>query len=475
MTTLNGDRPGTRLPPGGQSTKAESLEHLARTSPLTGPLLDLPDAVVLTTEGRISLVNRKFEDLSGYRAHEVMAVALTSIVVPHEHSGAEHRGVAADSAVFPPRCTLLRKDGTAVLVDVRMQATEYEGTPANVGVVRVTSDSKADQYALRRSEEKTSALLQAIPDMVFRLDRHGNFLGFTPGIGTEPILPPGEFMGKNIRDIVPTVAEPVSRAIDRTLAGEGIQTLSYELAYGDETRTFEARVTVCGPEEVAAIVRDITELVRAGRSLRDSEARFAAVFRQSPVPVAITTLHEERFVDASDAFLRLSGFEREELVGISADELQLIKIDPKYQASISATANGCPRSRRARLYRKSGRAREVVATAAEITLGDEACVVQTFIDITDRLRLAAALEAAREELEGRVERQLRRANPYKLTFREFSVLNLVADGKADKEIAMDLGISKLTVHRHVRNILGKLNASSRTEAGTRALREGLLE
>ena len=96
-------------------------------------------------------------------------------------------------------------------------------------------------------------------------------------------------------------------------------------------------------------------------------------------------------------------------------------------------------------------------------------------DITERKRAEEALREAREALEGRVERQLLRRNVYGLTFREFTVLHLVAAGKADKEIAYELGISPLTVHKHVANILGKMNAASRTEAAARALREGLLD
>jgi PAS domain S-box-containing protein len=78
----------------------------------------------------------------------------------------------------------------------------------------------------------------------------------------------------------------------------------------------------------------------------------------------------------------------------------------------------------------------------------------------------------RDELDDKVER--RRANPYLLTYRELAVLHLVADGQADKQIAESLGISTYTVSKHVGNILGKMNASSRTEAGVRSLREGLV-
>jgi PAS domain S-box-containing protein len=96
-------------------------------------------------------------------------------------------------------------------------------------------------------------------------------------------------------------------------------------------------------------------------------------------------------------------------------------------------------------------------------------------NITKRKRAEEALQVAREELEGRVERQLLRRNPYGLTFRELTVLHLVAAGKSGKEIGVDLGISVLTARKHISNILAKMDAASRTEAVARCLREGLLD
>jgi two-component system, NarL family, response regulator YdfI len=61
-----------------------------------------------------------------------------------------------------------------------------------------------------------------------------------------------------------------------------------------------------------------------------------------------------------------------------------------------------------------------------------------------------------------------------LTPREMEVLRMMADGAANKEIAWKLGISEHTVKFHVASVMGKLNASSRTEAVTRGLRRGLI-
>ena len=61
-----------------------------------------------------------------------------------------------------------------------------------------------------------------------------------------------------------------------------------------------------------------------------------------------------------------------------------------------------------------------------------------------------------------------------LTPRELEVLRMMADGSANKNIAWKLGISEHTVKFHVASILGKLHASTRTEAVAFGMRKGLV-
>ena len=61
-----------------------------------------------------------------------------------------------------------------------------------------------------------------------------------------------------------------------------------------------------------------------------------------------------------------------------------------------------------------------------------------------------------------------------LTEREIEILDLISRGEANKEIADRLQISENTVKTHLKAILGKLQARSRTEAVTIALRRGVI-
>lgn len=85
-------------------------------------------------------------------------------------------------------------------------------------------------------------------------------------------------------------------------------------------------------------------------------------------------------------------------------------------------------------------------------------------------RLGARLEAARTaDILGA------RPQPSGLTERELEVLQLVAAGKSNREIAEELYLSVKTVARHVANIFSKLDVSSRTAATAFAYKHGLIE
>ncbi len=119
--------------------------------------------------------------------------------------------------------------------------------------------ARQSEQALRQSESRMRALLEAIPDMIFEMDREGKILNFVPSSTIDPLLPPGEFLGRNISQIMPPeVADQAMFNIGRTLESGMLQVFEYKFPTENENRYFEASVIRNDMETVIAMVRDIT-------------------------------------------------------------------------------------------------------------------------------------------------------------------------------------------------------------------------
>jgi DNA-binding NarL/FixJ family response regulator len=92
---------------------------------------------------------------------------------------------------------------------------------------------------------------------------------------------------------------------------------------------------------------------------------------------------------------------------------------------------------------------------------------EAIIDPTAAARLVNVLSGS-----GRARRGATRLD--QLTDREREVLALIAQGRANKRIALELGISEKTVKNHVGHVLAKLGVTDRTQAAVLAVQEGLL-
>ena len=124
--------------------------------------------------------------------------------------------------------------------------------------------AKQSEDALRQSESRMRALLEAIPDMIFEMDRRGNILLFVPSSTINPLLPPEEFLGKNIREVMPSdIADQTLFNIERTFETGLLQIFSYNLPghnenRHNENRYYEASLIKTDVGTVIAMVRDIT-------------------------------------------------------------------------------------------------------------------------------------------------------------------------------------------------------------------------
>ena len=127
------------------------------------------------------------------------------------------------------------------------------GTQLDITVLKNTED------ALRLSEARTRALLDAIPDMIFEFKKDGTILQYISSAINRPLLPPEQFLGRRITDVLPVaVANQTIFAINRALDSRQVHAFEYQLLQDEANKTFEARITPLSTDTVLAIVRDVS-------------------------------------------------------------------------------------------------------------------------------------------------------------------------------------------------------------------------
>jgi PAS domain S-box-containing protein len=124
------------------------------------------------------------------------------------------------------------------------------------------------EEALRKSEAKSRALLNAIPDMMYRISKDGLYLEYKEDRKSGLLFSPENLLGKSVREVLPAeLAEEFTRNIERAMQTGETEVFEYQLTANDQVKDFEARVVTSGEDQVLAIVRDITVRKRLEREL----------------------------------------------------------------------------------------------------------------------------------------------------------------------------------------------------------------
>ena len=246
-------------------------------------VLNASDAIVLTEADpidhpgpRIVFVNEAFSRITGYAPHEVLGKSPRILQGERTQRSELDRIREALERGEPVRAELInyRKDGSEFWTDIYIAPIRDAGGRIThwAAAKRDITERKRVEDALRRTELSNTALLNALPDTVFRLNREGVFLDCKLTRNFDPLAPPEQFLGKNMADVMPPrLARRAAAALQHAFETGEPQVFEYQLRFGEVLKDYEARVVVSCDNEAVALVREITERKRLEEQLRRAQ------------------------------------------------------------------------------------------------------------------------------------------------------------------------------------------------------------
>jgi PAS domain S-box-containing protein len=275
-----------------------------------------------------------------------------------------------------------------------------------VSAARLAIEKDRGFQALRRSDARSRALLDAIPDLMFRIARDGTYLE-VKGDPARMIVPPEELLGQSVRDVLPPdIAEPFE-ALLAMPASKGVQTFEYRLPIAGEERYFEARMMPSGNDEVVVIVRDLTdrarleeELARRLREVQHEQEFTRAVVNTAPIVLMLCD-DEGRIVRFNDTTEALFGYvDDEEMRGRFVWDAFVVEEDRDAVSDAFRRVHPLrPVEVQSRWLTRDGAARTIDASIAHIIDGQGLSRrILAGLDITDLVEQREELKAQRDFL-----------------------------------------------------------------------------
>jgi PAS domain S-box-containing protein len=148
---------------------------------------------------------------------------------------------------------------------------------------------------------------------------------------------------------------------------------------------------------IANLSRDIRERKQREEALRKSEERFSKAFRSSPLAITISTEAEGRYLDVNEAFLHILGYQRRDVIGRTATELNFwIAPQDRLEMLRQLRASGRVTALPTQYTTSSGEIRGAEVSAELIDLEGRSCVLAITRDITETQQLEAQLRQAQK-------------------------------------------------------------------------------
>lgn len=423
--------------------------------------------------GRYTSVNRAAEKLCGYAREDIIGKSFTEFL-PKEHldAVAEHLcKKLVDEGETTYETELITNDGRRVPIEVSSHIRYDDLTGVSVqGTVRDITERRWSEERLREYEK----VVEGLEEMITVIDRDFRYVLANRAFLRYRSLNREELMGRTVPEVLGAdVFERLIKSnLEKALQG---QVVTFEMKFSyphlgerDLLISYYPIDGRNGVDGAACVLRDITKQRQSELALRQSEERFSKAFHSSPSALSIAQLEDGRLLEINEAFLRITGFTRDEVIGKTALDLGLWR-DPAQRATMMQLLlqNSEVTDLEIRFWRKSGEKRTGLLSVDLIELSGRKCVLGSCQDITERERTEATLRnysrllvEAQETERKHIARELHDQIGQMLTAIKFNLQTLASAKQIDQAGVVNQGVELIdTALEQVRSLSFELRPS----------------
>jgi len=286
--------------------------------------------------------------------------------------------------------------------------------------VAVRLEDQTGELMAREENSFLADMLNDSPLAITVVDFLGNHLYSNTMNGELHGYSAAEFLKLNLRDIdCPGSAQKIAGHMN-SLKEKGRLSFEVEHFHKDGHRIpleVHAKVVKWGDRDViVSIATDITERKRAESVIRESEDKFRTIFEHSPYPIAINSAPEQKFLAVNPAFLEVSGYREEELLGKNPVEAGILSLAETAKMVAHSMLSGRLENVPLSLKSKDGKKIHVIFSSIPVTIAGRSAHLTITAEVSKLKRIEEELLKKTEDLDAayreltEIDREVRKNN-----------------------------------------------------------------
>ncbi len=357
----------------------------------------IPDPVIFKdSDGRYLLVNKAMEKTFGFGQDAFVGKTddeLSPPDVAEKCKRSDGEAIRKGGPIWSDESYTDKNGETRYLDVVKAPISDDKGGLKGLVVIsRDITERKQGEDALRESEEKFSKSFQKAPLLITLSDvETGRLLDVNEKFLEVSGFARDEVIGRTVVELGWNSEEQRSRLRQSFLERGRVAGMELTLRRKDGRAinclyNGEA-ITVGGKPRLLSIAQDITERIRAENQMRESENKFRSIFEKASDGIMIADAVTRRHIEANTSICMMLGYARDELVGMSVDDIHpkedLPLIRGLFEKQLRGEISLAPE---VPMLRKNGSVFYADINATPVTLRGKQCLAGIFRDITDRKR-----------------------------------------------------------------------------------------